>query len=292
MDMDEDPLCVFNCDPPRSEEQQQLQNTTIAFARSDRRFWLLTIVAGFFSSTDIPLVEDHLAKLYRSAFARQQAKHLGISRDSVITLNNISIQSIDVNSSTQEHQRNKRDLTDEIRPTRTHLEPDEMRLTAAQKDELKISYALPKRQLSLPNTVRVIIHNLTHLTEDEVKQRNLDNQVDFIDPANQWVIKWEDTPITTELPSFPDRQPTRTRRLGIKQSSSTRSLWATSQFWQWPLPRTWNWYQPRRWSTPWEVKFLPNQNVSFVLPFSLLFSRIKTKSFRPQLIWRNQWPLH
>lgn len=192
--MDEDPLCVFNCDPARSEEQQQLQNSTIAFARSDRRFWLLTIVAGFFSSTDIPLVEDHLAKLYRSAFARQQAKHLGISRDAPFHLNNITIQGIDENGPRQQQQhqrkrRRKRNVTefpqDEIRPTRTLLEPDDMRITASQKDELKISYSPPKRQLSLPNTVRVIIHNLTHLSEDEVQQRNVDNQVDFIDPTVQ-----------------------------------------------------------------------------------------------------------
>lgn len=180
--MDEDPLCVYNCDPPRSEDQK-LQNSTIAYARSDRRYWLLTIVAGFFSSSDIPLVEDHLAKLYRSAFARQQAQHLGLSENGAISLNNITIHPMQEKSA-----RRRRNVSasedDIIRPSRVVLEPDEKRATHSLWDELRVSESPPRmRQLPMPNSVRVIIHNMTHLTEAEVQQRNLDNQVDFIDPA-------------------------------------------------------------------------------------------------------------
>lgn len=175
--MDDDPLCVYNCDPPRFEDQQ-LQNSTITYARSDRRFWLMTIVAGFFSSSDIPFVEDHLAKLYRSAFARQQAHHLGLSGSSATTFNNITVHAVKERSTrTSNRRRRKRSKSDDIiRPTRVVLEPDGKTTAFDLKSDLKF------RQLPMPNTVRVIIHNMTHLTEAEVRQRNLDNQVDFIDP--------------------------------------------------------------------------------------------------------------
>lgn len=181
--MDEDPLCVYNCDQPQRAEEQKLQNSTIAFARSDRRYWLLTIVAGFFSSADIPLVEDHLAKLYRSAFARQQAQHLGLSEDKTIRLNNITLTPVEEEGASRRRKRNVTESEDEIRPTRVVLELDQERTTQAQRDDLRISESPSMRQLPIPNSVRVIIHNMTHLTEADVQQRNLDNQVDFIDPA-------------------------------------------------------------------------------------------------------------
>lgn len=37
---------------------------------SDRRYWLLTVVAGFLRPPDFPLLEGNLAKLYRIAFTR------------------------------------------------------------------------------------------------------------------------------------------------------------------------------------------------------------------------------
>lgn len=171
--MDEDPLCVYNCDNTNQRpEHQQLQNSTIAYAKSDRRFWLLTIVAGFFSTTDVPLIEDHLAKLYRTAFARQQAQHLGISSES-ISLNNITVQSINVN---KVRSRRKRNNSEDIQPTRTILDSSS-KINGSARDGL--SYPPHLRPLS-NNVVRVIVHNITHLTEEEVIQRNMDNQVDFI----------------------------------------------------------------------------------------------------------------
>lgn len=179
--MDEDPLCVYNCDHPKSEDQK-LHNSTVAFARSDRRFWLLTIVGGFFSATDIPLVEDQLAKLYRSAFARQQAHHLGLANGSA-AVNSITIESLAEDKTVRTGRmvrRTRRGSTsdDTIRPTRV-LELDERR------EDLKIEQTPKARQLPMTNVVRVVIHNMTHLTEAELQQRNLDNQVDFIDPQTQ-----------------------------------------------------------------------------------------------------------
>lgn len=159
--MDDDPLCVYNCSPHKSEDQK-LQNSTIAYARSDRRFWLLTIVAGFFDSVDIPLVEDHLASLYRRAFTRQQAHHLGL------------VEAVEGQKSEvvkKQKERRKRDANSlNIRPTRV-LEAD-----GRTRVELNLG------NVQKANNVRVVIHNMTHLTEAEVLQRNQDNQVDFIGP--------------------------------------------------------------------------------------------------------------
>lgn len=179
--MDEDPLCVYNCGHPKSEDQK-LQNRTVAFARSDRRFWLLTIVGGFFSATDIPVVEDQLAKLYRSAFARQQAHHLGLANGSARVTGN-TVESPAEDKTVRKGRmvrRRRRDSRseDEIRPTRV-LELDEYR------KDLRVEQSLTARQLPMTNIVRVVIHNMTHLTEAELQQRNLDNQVDLIDPKTQ-----------------------------------------------------------------------------------------------------------
>lgn len=67
-----DPLCTFDCD---NFEFNSVETTL----PSDRRYWLLTVVGGFFTPTDYPMLEDKLAKLYRIAFTRQQARHLGIN---------------------------------------------------------------------------------------------------------------------------------------------------------------------------------------------------------------------
>lgn len=67
-----DPLCTFDCN---NYEFNNVE-TTIP---TDRRYWLLTVVGGFFGPQDFPILEEKLAKLYRIAFTRQQAKHLGIN---------------------------------------------------------------------------------------------------------------------------------------------------------------------------------------------------------------------
>ncbi len=72
---DFDPLCIIDCDKkPGGGGVNSFDNIPI----SDRRYWLLTVIAGLFKESDFPILEDKLAKLYRIAFLRQQAKHLGI----------------------------------------------------------------------------------------------------------------------------------------------------------------------------------------------------------------------
>ncbi|XP_017041829.1 uncharacterized protein LOC108088507 isoform X2 [Drosophila ficusphila] len=49
------------------------------YSATDRRYWLLTVMSGFYSAKDSPALEDKLARLYRLAFTRQQTRHLGIN---------------------------------------------------------------------------------------------------------------------------------------------------------------------------------------------------------------------
>ncbi|XP_030371743.1 uncharacterized protein LOC115622024 [Scaptodrosophila lebanonensis] len=49
------------------------------YSATDRRYWLLTVMSGFYSAKDNPMLEDKLARLYRMAFTRQQTRHLGIN---------------------------------------------------------------------------------------------------------------------------------------------------------------------------------------------------------------------
>ena len=70
-----DPLCVYDCD--KKNDGSGVVESIDRVPPSDRRYWLLTVVAGLFSENDFPILEEKLAKLYRIAFLRQQAKHLG-----------------------------------------------------------------------------------------------------------------------------------------------------------------------------------------------------------------------
>lgn len=74
-DENTDSLCVYDCDGTIDQVETYLP--------SDRRYWLLTVVAGFFGRDDLPIVEEKLAKLYRIAFTRQQANHLGITNNTI-----------------------------------------------------------------------------------------------------------------------------------------------------------------------------------------------------------------
>ncbi|XP_067631102.1 uncharacterized protein [Eurosta solidaginis] len=49
------------------------------YSSTDRRYWLLTVMSGFYSQKDNPALEEKLARLYRLAFTRQQSRHLGIN---------------------------------------------------------------------------------------------------------------------------------------------------------------------------------------------------------------------
>lgn len=72
-----DPLCVYDCD--KKPDGSGIVESFDQIPSTDRRYWLLTVITGLFNKNDFPILEDKLAKLYRIAFLRQQAKHLGIA---------------------------------------------------------------------------------------------------------------------------------------------------------------------------------------------------------------------
>ncbi|XP_065079818.1 uncharacterized protein LOC135702707 isoform X3 [Ochlerotatus camptorhynchus] len=72
-----DELCIFDCPP--GDVDQTIDNVT----PTDRRFWLMTVIGGLFGKKDYPELEGKLAKLYRVAFTRQQALHLGINNNTL-----------------------------------------------------------------------------------------------------------------------------------------------------------------------------------------------------------------
>ncbi|XP_055624385.1 uncharacterized protein LOC129767467 isoform X2 [Toxorhynchites rutilus septentrionalis] len=70
-------LCIFDCPP--SDVDETIDNVT----PTDRRFWLMTVIGGLFGRKDYPELEEKLARLYRVAFTRQQALHLGINNNTL-----------------------------------------------------------------------------------------------------------------------------------------------------------------------------------------------------------------
>uniref|UniRef100_A0A4Y0BK00 Uncharacterized protein n=1 Tax=Anopheles funestus TaxID=62324 RepID=A0A4Y0BK00_ANOFN len=87
-----DDLCIFDCPSVpgiRGDETDQQPvdeddygQTVDNVTPTDRRFWLMTVIGGLYGRQDYPALEGKLAKLYRVAFARQQALHLGINGSS------------------------------------------------------------------------------------------------------------------------------------------------------------------------------------------------------------------
>jgi hypothetical protein len=55
--------CIFDCDDQTGSQPEKI-------VPEDRRFWLMTVIAGVFEPDDFPALEDKLAKLYRIAFTR------------------------------------------------------------------------------------------------------------------------------------------------------------------------------------------------------------------------------
>ncbi|XP_040156497.1 uncharacterized protein LOC120896436 isoform X2 [Anopheles arabiensis] len=86
-----DDLCIFDCPPggdrgdgidhlPSDGDEVDVYGHTVDnVTPTDRRFWLMTVIGGLYGRPDYPALESKLAKLYRVAFARQQALHLGIN---------------------------------------------------------------------------------------------------------------------------------------------------------------------------------------------------------------------
>lgn len=116
-DSDFDPLCVYDCD--RRSDDSGVVESIDHIPPTDRRYWLLTVVAGLFSPQDFPILEEKLAKLYRIAFLRQQAKHLGIANGNNSTVNQTGL----------EHAERKKRRAEAIviSPTRTFNASEEIR---------------------------------------------------------------------------------------------------------------------------------------------------------------------
>lgn len=170
-----DSLCVYNCDGTIDQVETYLP--------SDRRYWLLTVVAGFFGQDDLPIVEEKLAKLYRIAFTRQQANHLGITNNTID----------DVVKT-----RKKRSF---ISPTKTIRKIDEFEKTFKKfkfkrnvevDTEIIFNSTVNSTKENLNNffvnefngntkkgrqKVNVLIHNVTALSEEDLK--NTDIRVDY-----------------------------------------------------------------------------------------------------------------
>lgn len=185
-----DPLCTFDCN---NYEFNNVE-TTIP---TDRRYWLLTVVGGFFGPQDFPILEEKLAKLYRIAFTRQQAKHLGINGNNstngttttgvsggaierikrdiqptkVLHFNDRSLSPIydvygDQKRQYHKTKRKKRQLLESIRTNNSLLY--DKGLAAALPNKSEYQQILIDRRNSNKRKVTVLIHNVTQLTEEEL----------------------------------------------------------------------------------------------------------------------------
>lgn len=176
-----DSLCIYDCDGTIDQVETYLP--------SDRRYWLLTVVAGFFGKDDLPIVEEKLAKLYRIAFTRQQANHLGITNNTID----------DVVKT-----RKKRSF---ISPTKTIRKIDEFEKTFKKfkfkrnvevDTEIIFNSTVNSTKENLNNffvnefngntkkgrqKVNVLIHNVTALSEEDLK--NTDIRVDYNSNINR-----------------------------------------------------------------------------------------------------------
>lgn len=196
-------MCVFDCHDLTAESTEK-------YSPSDRRFWLLTIIAGFFGPNDYPLLEDKLAKLYRIAFMRQQARHLGIENR---THDESHVIPINLNNFTYNRRRKRRGATGNLTEHRVlrkrrrrfyakrnanwdtqnltnsteNDDSNEMGVLGDGSDERTIA---PPPTITTtppvtnttgksgkfvqknhdPNKVEILIHNVTYITDDELRK--------------------------------------------------------------------------------------------------------------------------
>ncbi|XP_063706119.1 uncharacterized protein LOC134835178 [Culicoides brevitarsis] len=204
-----DPLCTFDCN---NYEFNNVE-TTIP---SDRRYWLLTVVGGFFGPQDFPILEEKLAKLYRIAFTRQQAKHLGINgsnstnssnsanggtmerikRDiqptKVLSVRDRSVSQVyDVYQGRRgQHHKTKRKKRQSMETVRTNNSLGyDKGLTATLRNKSEYQQILIDRRNSNKRKVTVLIQNVTQLTEEELlKHQDLGTRNDSLDLKNQTEI--------------------------------------------------------------------------------------------------------
>ncbi|XP_037721774.1 uncharacterized protein LOC119554776 isoform X4 [Drosophila subpulchrella] len=96
------------------------------YSSTDRRYWLLTVMSGFYTAKDNPTLEEKLARLYRLAFTRQQTRHLGITGAQ-------QIGGVNVPAAPRER---RKSLTPPTRPETTTGSPaDDVEILDMQEDE-------------------------------------------------------------------------------------------------------------------------------------------------------------
>lgn len=77
--------CSINCESPVVTTEEitptPTQPSEDDFLDADRQFWLLTVLKSDGKDPVIIDLKNSLAKLYKTAFQRQQERHLGLNRD-------------------------------------------------------------------------------------------------------------------------------------------------------------------------------------------------------------------
>lgn len=66
------PICL-DCKPDDGGGNWDLGTPGVPpfnYTSTDRRYWLLTVMSGFYTAKDNPMLEERLARLYRLAFTR------------------------------------------------------------------------------------------------------------------------------------------------------------------------------------------------------------------------------
>ena len=207
-------MCVFDCP---EDDDEFVDNVT----PTDRRFWLLTVIGGLYGPGDHPALENKLARLYRIAFTRQQALHLGISNSTIFES---SMRNRDKRELRYRRRRRRRSADVQINPTKTLQSPPSPPIKSdfahpsstayerykrrrkkvhkrdAQSNEEIISNhsqildgnrKIFERDAYTPNSrrkVRVVIHNTTHVTDNESDSDASDTQHAGIEYVYRFIV--------------------------------------------------------------------------------------------------------
>lgn len=193
-----DPLCVYDCD--KKGDGSGIVESIDRVPPSDRRYWLLTVVAGLFSAHDFPILEEKLAKLYRIAFLRQQANHLGIVNGNTTATKN---------QTNDEPVTRKKRFASEISPTKTFNSSNEIRtrrfeinknvyerqILQMKRHRVPVKRETPSKPpitLKLPAPYEII-----YKTDDKSKSKKLKSNQNFMQKVSVMILNT--TSIETDL---------------------------------------------------------------------------------------------
>lgn len=190
-----DPLCVYDCD--KKGGGGGIVESIDRVPTSDRRYWLLTVVAGLFSTQDFPILEEKLAKLYRIAFLRQQAKHLGIA-------NGNSTTAATNQTNVEEPVTRKKRFASIISPTKTLNASEEIRTQRFEINKhvyerqilrMKRQRVPAKRELTPPPTRPPITlklpapYEIIYKSDDKSKSKKLKSNQNFMQKVSVLIHK-------------------------------------------------------------------------------------------------------